>query len=140
MPNFEIIRFELNCKRQSFYKLIKDGYCAYDDFIKSLDSRYESDIDRISTIMEEVGNGVRLPKTMFRPLPKRHKDSFEIKAGELRVYGMHVEKTGNIVIFCGNKDSQDEDLDALPKRIREFINHLNEQKNGNKGKKRPNKK
>lgn len=133
MPNFELIRLDLDCKLYPFYKLVKNGRCELDDFEANLESNQLDDLERIYTIMEEVGSSPNLlPKTMFRPLKNKHPDAFEVKSGNLRVYGMHLKKTGKIIVLCGNKGSQAEDLNTLPKRIKEFINHLKNQENGKK--------
>ncbi len=132
MPNFDLIRLDLECKWYPFYKLVRNGYCELDAFEANLEAKDQNDLNRIYSIMEEIGSGVNLPKTMFRPLKNKHPDAFEVKTGDLRIYGLHLKKTGKIIVLCGNKDSQHEDLDALPDKIKEFLNHIKTQDNGKK--------
>ena len=132
MPKFELLKIDLDCKWYPFFKLVRNGKCEFDEFESSLESKHQSDIARIYTIMEQVGCKVNLPKTMFRTLKNKHPTAFELKAGSLRVYGMHLDKTGKIIIFGGIKDSQNQDIDSLPKKIKEFLNYIKDQKNGKK--------
>lgn len=70
----------------------------------------KSSLRGIFTLMDLLVDLQKLPKTQFRPLQPKSKDGdFEIKRGDLRIFGIDIEG-GKLIIKCGHKNTQDADI------------------------------
>lgn len=117
MSNFALIEIEGIEGKQKFYKLEKDGICEFDVFYDKIKAqkRYYPELLTIIDKMDYVSNLGRLPKTKFRPLtPKKEQvKEYEFKTKHLRVYAIHEEKTGKVIISGGYKKDQKKDIKHL---------------------------
>jgi hypothetical protein len=117
MPEFET--------RQKVYKLIRNGKCLVDDFKDEIKKHknIEPELDELVATIEDVANGIRVPKNLYRSLPLSSKlkySAFEAKTKHLRLYLISEKDTGQIHILGGKKGDQDEDLRRVEKIIREY--------------------
>ncbi|MBW8051196.1 MAG: hypothetical protein FVQ77_12815 [Cytophagales bacterium] len=114
MSNFTLIEIEGVEGKQKFYKLKKDGICEFDFFCEEIKEkkRYYAELLTIFDKIDYVANLGRLPKTKFRPItPKKETvKEYEFKTKHLRVYTIHEEKTGKIIICGGFKKDQKKDI------------------------------
>ncbi len=100
--------------RISFFKLIKDDVCEFDEFIEQcrLDGGLESEITQLQTRMQFVADLKTLPEQKFRDItPKNdaHKE-YEIKTKHLRVYLFHDKSNGRVIVCGGKKTTQKKDI------------------------------
>ena len=114
MPIFELIPIEEIQGRISFFKLVADGVCLYDEFENNIrrEGNLAGQLNIVQTRMYLVANLHSLPQEKFRPL-KGCKDIFteyEIKTKDLRVYLFKDVKTGHIIVWGGRKSTQTQDI------------------------------
>lgn len=116
---------------------IRDGVMdIYEDFIEHSD---KSSLLGIFALMDLVVDLQKLPKTQFRPLQPKSKDGdFELKRGNLRIYGIDIEG-GKLIIKCGHKNTQDEDISHFRSLKEQYLESLKLKKLEN-GKRRINQK
>ncbi|HOK26993.1 MAG TPA: hypothetical protein PLX87_10755 [Bacteroidales bacterium] len=122
MSIFVLKRIEQIKGRISFFKLIIDNRCEFDEFCELLKRRKEdSKLRSIFGIMESVANLNRLPETKFRELKGRpagdNVKEYEIKKKPYRIYLFKVD-AGNIIVFGSSKKLQKKDI----KRLRQIKN------------------
>lgn len=114
IPDFET--------RQPVFKLLRNSRCLIDEFwieIKK-DQNLTGQGRAIWKIIEDAANGKRLPKTRYRKLNLKH-NAFEAKCKQLRIYLIHENKTGQIIILGGKKTTQVKDLKKLRKILDEYV-------------------
>lgn len=126
MHRFALKKIEQVKGKINFYKLEIDGKCEFDKFCESFESPEEEKILAvIYGTMDSVANLKYLPKTRYRELKGRKKSDkikdFEIKKDDLRVY-LFKDKTGQIVVFAGYKNDQNEDIARLRRLKLEYVN------------------
>ena len=128
MSNFALIEIEGIEGKQKFFKLEKDGICEFDVFYDKIKAqkRYYSELLTIFDKMDYVANLGRLPKTQFRPLTpkKEYVKEYEFKTKHLRVYAIHEEKTGKIIICGGYKKDQKKDIKHFRSIKRQYLESL----------------
>lgn len=122
MSIFALKRIEQIKGRISFFKLIIDNRCEFDEFCELLERRKEgSKLRSIFGIMESVANLNRLPETKFRELKGRpagdNIKEYEIKKKPYRIY-LFKDDAGNIIVFGSSKKLQKKDI----KRLRQIKN------------------
>jgi len=122
MSIFVLKRIEQIKGRISFFKLIIDNRCEFDEFCELLKRRKEdSKLRSIFGIMESVANLNRLPETKFRELKGRpagdNIKEYEIKKKPYRIY-LFKDDAGNIIVFGSSKKLQKKDI----KRLRQIKN------------------
>jgi len=122
MSIFVLKRIEQIKGRISFFKLIIDNRCEFDEFCELLKRRKEdSKLRSIFGIMESVANLNRLPETKFRELKGRpagdNVKEYEIKKKPYRIY-LFKDDAGNIIVFGSSKKLQKKDI----KRLRQIKN------------------
>ena len=112
MKTFSLIEIGAVKGKQKFYKLIKDGFCEFDNFESTALINYNSEIKRMYSLMNKVAELQSLPLTMFRDItPKKENvKEYEIKTKHLRVYLFHENNTGKIVAVGGFKNTQKGDI------------------------------
>ncbi|HBH24100.1 MAG TPA: hypothetical protein DDY13_11845 [Cytophagales bacterium] len=112
--------------RIKVYELCKNGESLLQEFIDKIE-RDEILFDKVAralSIVEHSSNGLLLPKTKFRQLhdEKLPCKLYEAKAGIIRLYLFHEEKTGRVIVTGGKKDSQEKDIKAVTKIIKDYYN------------------
>lgn len=114
---------EVRNGKLSFYKLIANGKCLYDEFCEKIDKEKvnQSSLNRIRTYMNLMAeNNCMLPKTKFNSI--RHKNKvigYEFKDKDLRLYILKKEP-GIYVVLGGYKKNQDKDIKKFTSIIDEF--------------------
>ena len=128
MSQFYLERLDLVQGRQHFYKLFKDEVCPFEEFCDEIetDGRYFSELKTIYAYMEMVSNLQMLPQQKIRDLTSKNDNikEYELKTKHLRVYFIHQEKTGKVVILGGFKTTQEKDIAKFRLLKKEYINSL----------------
>lgn len=98
-----------------FYLLITNGECQYEEFERRVmrEGNYENELDQIQLRFQEVAEMIQpINKTKFRDItPKKEKvKEYEAKTKNLRVYLIHQENTGRVIVFAGQKNTQKKDI------------------------------
>ena len=128
MPLFSLRRLELVKGKQQFYNLFKNNTCVFEEFCRNIenDERYLSELRTIFAYMEMVANLQMLPQQKMRDLtPKNDKiKEYELKTKHLRVYFIHQENIGKIIILGGFKTTQPKDISKFRALKKEYINNL----------------
>lgn len=122
MSIFAIKKIDQVKGKISFFKLLIDNRCEFDEFCELLERRKEgSKLRSIFGIMESVANLNRLPETKFRELKGRpagdNVKEYEIKKKPYRIY-LFKDDAGNIIVFGSSKKLQKKDI----KRLRQIKN------------------
>lgn len=114
MANFAVEHIEQVIGRINFYHLIVDGANQYKEFEEQLlqHGGYESELNKIPVLMQQVSEGKTLPSTKFKDItPKKETvKEYEIKTRNLRCYLFHEKERGRIVVLLGKKTTQKQDI------------------------------
>lgn len=125
MSRFAIKKIEEIDGMQDFYQLVIDDVPILDAFEAEVEERYVAEIGSMFYQMQRLSNLEKLGKKDYRPRKDLHQDAFEVKTENLRFYGMHVKKTGKVIILSGYKNDQDKDERRVKSLLRKIIdNHL----------------
>lgn len=123
MYKFDVIRICKISGHQSFYKLIINGRCEFDEFCETLkkNKKTESILKKIQTRMEYIAQSkqVMLSSKKYGIIKRPGNDpypDYEIKEKEYRLYLFKDKSLGKIVVFGGLKKNQKKDI----KRLREI--------------------
>ena len=126
MPRFYLEELDLVRGKQAFYQLFRNDDCAFEEFCSEIETngRYLSELKMIFAYMEMVANLRLLPKTKMRDLTPRNDTvkEYELKTKHLRVYFIHQEQTGKVVILGGFKNTQLNDLKRFRAIKSEYLN------------------
>ena len=124
MHNFGVEKYDVVRGREEVYLLIVDGESEFRTFCEIIDQdvNLRGELRTILTRLEMVINGHMLRKTHFRPidLGKIPVRGYELKSHHLRVYVMHEEKTGKLIVTAGKKGSQDRDIQRFKAIAKEY--------------------
>jgi len=125
MSIFALRKIEQVKGKITFYKLVNDNRCEFDEFCEMLERRKDSSkLRTILAIMDSVSNLIRLPKTKFRELEGRPSGDnikeYEIKKKPYRVY-LFKDSEGNITVFGSIKSFQKKDIKRLRAIKNEYI-------------------
>lgn len=125
MPEFKLIRIEQVRGRNTYYKLVKDGSCEFDEFCEEIKKpdMYESELKRIFSYMELAANQQPLPKTKFKDItPQKVPDKeCEFKTKNLRVYAFQQKNTGKIIVCGGIKTTQKSDIKHFRELKKQYL-------------------
>jgi hypothetical protein len=114
MPTFELEKIDAIVGKQSFYKLLKDGICEFDEFVAQTkaEGSFDKEITKIYALMQQVAELKTLPQEKFKELKnsKSEVKEYEIKTKHLRVYLFHQEHTGKIIVTSGKKTTQNQNI------------------------------
>lgn len=114
MSKFDLERIDAVIGKQTFYKLLKDDVCEFDEFVAQIrrEGSFDNEIAKIYALMQQVAELKTLPKEQFRelPNPKSEVKEYEIKTKHLRVYLFHQTYTGKIIVIGGKKTTQKQDI------------------------------
>jgi len=124
MLTFAVQKIDTINGKQVFNKLIIDGISPLDEFEESLEEQYKTEMDSIYFYMEEVANLRSLPRTKFRELKgvKGNIKEYEFKSEHLRVYAIK-QPNCKLVVMCGHKNTQDEDIIKFRSLKNRYIFH-----------------
>lgn len=101
--------------KTKFYFLIVNGVCQYEEFEEKIirDGNYEQELDQLQLRFQEVAEMLRpINKQKFRDITPRKEQvkEYEAKTKNLRVYLIHQENKGRIIVFAGQKNTQKKDI------------------------------
>lgn len=113
---------------QPVNKLIRNGKCMFDAFVKAAKSeeKLEAELGELYAIIQYVASRKTpyLPKQKFRKLHLKKKlkyTGFEAKSKHLRLYLFMEKETGIILVFGGKKGTQEQtDLELFEKIIKDY--------------------
>ena len=130
MPIFHLQPVEEIHGKIPLFKLVRDGRCRYDEFAQEIYHHgvYEGELDSIQEILMRYADGKPLPKTRFRKLKGSGKGSlaeYEVKTRHLRLYLVHVKRTGSVIILGGQKNTQPKDIKQFRRLKEEYSQHIN---------------
>lgn len=125
MPKFAIKKLEVIDGKQDFYQLVIDNVPVFDAFATDVEDKYEAEIGSMFYQMQRLSNLEKLARSDYQLRKDLHDNAFEIKTENLRFYGMHVKKTGKVIVLCGFKNVQGRDERRVKSLIKLCIdNHL----------------
>ena len=116
---------QIHGQREQFYKLEIDGVCLLDSFESELPDNLAAERRSVYTRMQKKANGFHLPPEHYHPLGDL---TFEFKTHHLRYYGIHLKRTGKIIVIGGFKGDQDSDISRLNTISSALIDSLQEPK------------
>lgn len=126
MNTFAIKGIEAVKGNQTFYKLLKNNTCFFDEFEKEvLKTQHESEIPAIYMYMERIANGNSMPATKFKDLTPSQETvkEYEIKTKNLRIY-MIKTTGGKIVVVGGYKNTQKSDLRKFRSLKKQYLQSI----------------
>ena|ERR1035437_1147683 len=108
----------------TFFKIIEDGFCYWDEFCKSIQAEgtWEEQLDVLVSQMDSKANLKPLSDKKYKEISTGIKGikAFEFRTWDLRAYGIKDEK-GNIIILAGKKATQDKDISQLKSIIKRYL-------------------
>jgi hypothetical protein len=136
-PEFEIKLLTQVSGKVTFYKLLKDEICLFDEFQKLIrqDGNHTTELITAFGLMDQVAQNKHLPGTKYHPLgesfsytskgkPYRARNH-EIKTKNLRVYLCHLEDpAGKVVVMMGHKNTQDADIASFKSLVQQYLSTL----------------
>lgn len=129
MGRFRLKKIDEIVGKISFYMLIKDKICLFEEFEKVIirESTFKSELDTIQTRMIQISNLVSMPDTKLKDIT-HNKDpykNYEIKTKNLRVYYFK-DFEGNIIVIGGKKSTQKKDIKKFKNILKEY--YINSEK------------
>lgn len=130
MSKFAIEKIKAIKGKQSFYDLKVNEVCQFEAFSNNIEDLYKSELITLNARMDLVANLIRLPKEKFRDITpdKETVKEYEFKTKHLRVYAIHIEKTGKVIVLCGHKNTQKSDIPSFRSLKSQFLKSLNDDK------------
>ena len=130
MSKFALEKIKTIKGKQSFYDLKVNGVCQFEYFSNEIEEQYKSELITLNARMDLVANLNRLPKTKFRNLtPKKETvKEYEFKTKHLRLYVIHIEKTGKVIVLGGYKNTQKSDIPSFRSLKSQFLKSLQDDK------------
>lgn len=106
------------------YELCKNGQSIFNQFFIEIekDGNLFGNLAGAIRIVEDTSNLQRRSKSKFREIKEAKVKCkiYEAKSGLIRVYLIHEEHTGRIIITGGIKDDQKEDIKTIIKIIKDY--------------------
>tara|TARA_R110002020_G_scaffold119634_3_gene272929 strand:- start:47 stop:439 length:393 start_codon:yes stop_codon:yes gene_type:complete len=123
MPKFALEKIESIKGKQSFFDLKVNGVGQFESFSEQIEAIYRTELVTVNARMDLIANLNRLPKTKFRDItPKKESvKEYEIKTRNLRIYLIHIEKTGKVVVLAGYKNNQKSDFVSFRSLKKQFL-------------------
>ena len=130
MSKFAIEKIKTIKGKQSFYDLKVNEVFQFKVFSDNIEEQYKSELMRLNARMDLVANLNRLPKEKFRDITpdKETVREYEFKTKHLRVYAIHIEKTGKVIVLGGHKNAQKSDISSFRRLKAQFLKSLNDDK------------
>ena len=129
MPIFTLQEITEVKGNQKFYKLLKDGFCEFDDFETDARINYNAEMNSIYYQLDLLSRGLKLYEKKFKILKGgiKHLTECEIKSKNLRVYYFIDKPKGNIIITGGYKKNQKKDINHFRRDILKYLEFKGEQ-------------
>lgn len=123
MSKFALNKLTIIKGQQGFFDLQINGIGQFENFYANIEAQYKSEVVTLIARMEWVANLKPLPKNKFRNItPKKQiVKEFEFKTKHLRLYAIHIENTGKIIVFCGYKNTQKSDIPSFRSLKKQFL-------------------
>jgi len=129
MYNFALQKIPEIIGKQSFYKLIVDGKCEFDQFESEIqkDGILRRELIKMQSRMQEVADGNRLPITKFKDLTPKGETvkEYELKTDHLRLYFIADTDVNRLIICGGKKTTQAKDIAHFHKVKKEYLTQKN---------------
>ncbi len=125
MTTFALKKIQAIKGKQVFYKLLKNNKCPFDEFEKSLEIKYTSELVTIYAYMERVANRESMPAGKFKEITPSEETikEYEVKTKNLRVYLIKTTG-GKIVIIGGYKNSQSSDIRKFRSLKKQYLQSI----------------
>ena len=130
MYKFDVIKIQEICGYQSFYKLIINGKCEFDEFCESMMKvdKTKKILRKIYARLETIAQlkQTQLSSHKFGQLKRPKNDpypDYEIKEKEYRLYFFKDKGSGKIIVFGGKKKNQKKDIERLRKIKKAYLNY-----------------
>ncbi|MBW3128871.1 hypothetical protein [Hymenobacter profundi] len=136
-PKFEVERLTQIQGKVTFYKLLKDDVCFFDEFQQQIkdDGNHVSELISAFSLMDQVAKLRHLPGTKYHPLGESftytsngkacRARNHEIKTKNLRVYLCHLDDpAGKVVVMAGHKNTQAADIAAFENLVLQYLSTL----------------
>lgn len=115
------------------YELCKGGKSLFEEFFIQIEKEGQqtSDLYKAIRIIEDTSNLQLRPKTKFRRLHEIFAPFkvYEAKSGGIRIYLLHEENNGRVILMGGKKDNQKIDFKKIKKILKEYHNENKHRKN-----------
>ena len=125
MNKFALVEVTVIRGKITFYYLLEDGINLYELFEKDVkaNGNLSKQLDTVQSRMQEVADLKRLPVKKFRDLTPKNDPvkEYEIKTDDLRVYLIHEEHTGHIIVCGGLKNAQKKDIRQFRSLKRRYL-------------------
>jgi putative component of toxin-antitoxin plasmid stabilization module len=125
MRKFETEEIEDVKGRISFFSLVIDGANIYDEFKKQItrEGNLAKQLNQIKAIMLQVAELKLLPEKKFKDVTPHGEKvrEYEIKTGDLRLYLIHEEHKGRIILLTGRKSTQKSDFPKFRSLKKQYI-------------------
>jgi hypothetical protein len=109
----------------TFFKIIEDGVCYWNEFCKTIQNEgvWVEQLDTLISQMDRKANLKSLPKEKYHDYSTGVKgvSGFEFKTRDLRAYGIK-DELGNVIIFAGKKNSQNKDEEKFKSIVKRYSN------------------
>jgi len=130
MSKFALEKIEAIKGKQTFYDLKINNVGQFESFSNELEEEYKSELVTLNARMDLVANLNRLPKEKFRDItPKKQAvKEYEFKTKHLRLYAIHFEKTGKVIVLGGYKNTQKKDIRSFRSLKSQFLKSLKDDK------------
>ena len=127
MGRIELKRLEVIEGRQTFEKMILDGRDLLEEFERSLEERYRSEMRTIYAWMQMVADLRPVPGTRYHAISDGNDGfrEYEFKSKHLRIYAF-AKLDGKIVVMGGKKNRQRRDIKRFKELKRLYIKYLQE--------------
>lgn len=125
MSKFVLNDVETVKGKQSFKKLSIDGRCPFDEFEEEMCKNFQSEVESIYAVMNNVANLKAVPTKRFHfydDAKGGHRE-FEFKSRHLRVYGITIED-GKLIILGGTKAKQKKDESSFRNLKKQYLESL----------------
>ncbi|CAN5174548.1 hypothetical protein BH09BAC6_BH09BAC6_16800 [soil metagenome] len=108
----------------TFFKIIEDGFCYWDDFCKSIqrDGTWVEQLDVLVSQMDDKANLKPLSEKKYKEISTGINGikGFEFRTKDLRAYGIK-DAQGNIIIYAGKKSTQPKDIPKLKSIVKRYL-------------------
>ena len=130
MSKFALEKIKAIKGKQTFYDLKVNEVGQFESFSNELEEEYKSELVTLNARMDLVANLNRLPKEKFRDItPKKQTvKEYEFKTKHLRLYVIHIEKTGKVIVLGGYKNTQKSDISSFRSLKSQFLKSLEDDK------------
>jgi putative component of toxin-antitoxin plasmid stabilization module len=130
MSKFALEKIKAIKGKQSFYDLKVNEVGQFESFSNKLEEQYKRELVTLNARMDLVANLNRLPKEKFRDItPKKQTvKEYEFKTKHLRLYAIHIEKTGKVIVLGGHKNTQKSDIPSFRSLKSQFLKSLDDDK------------